>query len=120
MLPDYKWLTAEKHTEETGVPPERWADYQAIAGDTTDGIKGAPGIGAKGAATLLQTFGSLEAVLEAASASGETQSGETHKDERLREKQIQALLQLREKLDVTRKLVTLVTDLPISVNTRII
>ncbi|MGH7490514.1 MAG: 5'-3' exonuclease H3TH domain-containing protein, partial [bacterium] len=40
-------------------------DFIALRGDSSDRIPGAPGIGAKGAATLLQRYGSLEAALKA-------------------------------------------------------
>lgn len=43
-----------------GVPPERIADFLALAGDSVDNIPGAPGIGAKTAAQLLQEFGTLD------------------------------------------------------------
>jgi len=39
-------------------------DYKAIVGDTSDNIPGVPGIGAKGATTLIQQFGSIENMLE--------------------------------------------------------
>ncbi len=43
-----------------GVFPEQIADYLAITGDSVDNIPGVPGIGPKGAAALLNHFGSLE------------------------------------------------------------
>lgn len=46
-----------------GVPPEQFVDWQAMVGDTSDNIPGVPGIGAKGAAQLLERFGDLENVL---------------------------------------------------------
>jgi 5'-3' exonuclease len=51
-----------------GVPPELVSDFIALRGDPSDGLPGAPGIGQKTAATLLQRFGSLEQTLAAASA----------------------------------------------------
>ena len=47
-----------------GVAPDQIADYLALAGDSVDNIPGAPGIGAKTAALLIQKFGSLQALLE--------------------------------------------------------
>jgi 5'-3' exonuclease len=52
--------------ERYGVEPELVSDFIALRGDPSDGIPGAPGIGAKTAAELLRAFGSLEGVLEAA------------------------------------------------------
>jgi 5'-3' exonuclease len=54
--------------ERYGVAPEQVADFIALRGDPSDGIPGAPGIGAKTAAELLREHGSLEALLAAANA----------------------------------------------------
>ncbi|MGH6831856.1 MAG: 5'-3' exonuclease [Methyloceanibacter sp.] len=48
-----------------GVDPKQVPDFIALRGDPSDKIPGAPGVGATGAATLLQRYGSLEAALEA-------------------------------------------------------
>jgi DNA polymerase-1 len=55
--------------ERYGVEPEQVADFIALRGDPSDGIPGAPGIGAKTAAELLRTHNSLEQLLLAAGAS---------------------------------------------------
>jgi 5'-3' exonuclease len=54
--------------ERYGVDPQLVPDLIALRGDPSDGIPGAPGIGAKTAAELLRAHGSLEAVLAAAGA----------------------------------------------------
>ena len=46
-----------------GVPPDKVIDVQALAGDSTDNVPGAPGIGVKTAAQLVNEYGSLEALL---------------------------------------------------------
>lgn len=43
-----------------GVAPERFADFLALTGDSSDNIPGVPGIGPKIAATLLRKFTSLD------------------------------------------------------------
>ena len=48
-----------------GVDPKQVPDFIALRGDSSDKIPGAPGVGATGAATLLQKYGSLEAALKA-------------------------------------------------------
>lgn len=48
-----------------GVDPKQVPDFIALRGDSSDRIPGAPGVGATGAATLLQRYGSLEAALKA-------------------------------------------------------
>ncbi|MHB8233943.1 MAG: 5'-3' exonuclease [Solirubrobacteraceae bacterium] len=54
--------------ERYGVEPELVPDFIALRGDPSDGLPGAPGIGAKTAAELLRRYGPLEAVLDAAGA----------------------------------------------------
>ncbi len=46
-----------------GVPPNRVVDVQALAGDSTDNVPGAPGIGIKTAAQLINDYGDLETLL---------------------------------------------------------
>ena len=48
-----------------GVDPAQVPDFIALRGDPSDKVPGAPGVGATGAATLLQRYGSLEAALSA-------------------------------------------------------
>jgi DNA polymerase-1 len=48
-----------------GVDPNQVPDFIALRGDPSDKVPGAPGVGATGAATLLQRYGSLEAALKA-------------------------------------------------------
>jgi 5'-3' exonuclease len=58
----------EQVRERYGVSPELVPDFIALRGDPSDGLPGAPGIGAKTAAELLRAHGSLEGVLLAAGA----------------------------------------------------
>jgi 5'-3' exonuclease len=58
---------AEVH-ERYGIEPKQVPDLIALRGDPSDGLPGAPGIGAKTAAQLLVAHGSLEGVIEAAKA----------------------------------------------------
>ncbi len=46
-----------------GVQPDQIVDWLGLMGDTADGIPGAPGIGEKGAAQLLEQFGDIEGAL---------------------------------------------------------
>ena len=48
-----------------GVDPAQVPDFIALRGDPSDKVPGEPGVGATGAATLLQRYGSLEAALAA-------------------------------------------------------
>jgi DNA polymerase-1 len=58
-------LGPEQVRERYGVGPELVPDFIALRGDPSDGLPGAPGIGAKGAAELLRRHGSLEGALRA-------------------------------------------------------
>ncbi|HEY5430310.1 MAG TPA: 5'-3' exonuclease H3TH domain-containing protein [Solirubrobacteraceae bacterium] len=49
-----------------GIGPELVPDFIALRGDPSDGLPGAPGIGAKTATALLERHGSLDAVIAAA------------------------------------------------------
>ena len=108
--PDYKWLTSKSHTEATGITPEQWVDYQTLMGDNVDGVRGAEGIGAKGAADLIKEFETVEMAIQAAKAD----------EPRIREKKREALIAFEPKLETTRQLVTLRDDLTITESTRIV
>jgi DNA polymerase-1 len=50
-------------TERFGLPPEKYLDYVALKGDSSDNIPGVPGVGEKTASKLIQDFGSVEDLL---------------------------------------------------------
>lgn len=50
--------------ERYGIDPGQVPDFIALRGDPSDGLPGAPGIGAKTACELLRRHGSLEALLQ--------------------------------------------------------
>src|SRR5580704_4911696 len=58
-----KKLGPEAVFEKFGVTPDKVVDVQALAGDSTDNVPGAPGIGVKTAAQLINEYGDLEALL---------------------------------------------------------
>ena len=62
-----KIIDREGVVEKFGVYPERVVDVQALAGDSVDNVPGAPGIGIKTAALLINEYGSLEELLDRAS-----------------------------------------------------
>jgi 5'-3' exonuclease len=62
--------------ERYGVDPALVPDFIALRGDPSDGIPGARGIGAKTAAELLGAYGSLEALLDAATQPSAVISGD--------------------------------------------
>lgn len=60
-----------------GVLPEQYADFAVLRGDTSDGLPGVKGIGDKTAASLLQQYGDLAAVVAAAADAGSSLASAT-------------------------------------------
>ena len=58
-----KRIDVEGVEEKFGVGPERVVDVQALAGDSVDNVPGAPGIGVKTAALLINEYGDLDTLL---------------------------------------------------------
>jgi DNA polymerase-1 len=94
---------AARVEEKWGVPPERVVDVMALVGDAVDNVPGVPGIGDKGARDLVREFGSLEAVLENA-------------DKVKRASYREGLKAHREDALLSKQLVTLRTDAPVSLD----
>src|ERR687889_75479 len=86
-----------------GIPPELIPDFIGLKGDTSDNIPGVPGIGDKTAAELLQRFGTLEDVL----ASVDQISGAKRKKN---------LTEFAEDARVSKRLATMVRDVPVDVD----
>src|SRR6267154_613768 len=83
-----------------GVDPERMVDLLALMGDAVDNVPGVPGVGEKTAASLIATHGSLDELYR---------SLDQVPKESLREK-----LRMNEgKARLSKKLVTIRTDLPL-------
>jgi DNA polymerase-1 len=53
--------------EDWGIGPDQVVDFQALVGDKVDNVPGVPGIGPKTAQQLLETYGTLDNLLEHAS-----------------------------------------------------
>ncbi len=86
--------------EKFGVKPEQVIDVQSLAGDSSDNIPGVPGIGIKTAAELINKYKNLDILLKKASEIPQNKRRET-------------LIQNKDKALLSRKLVTLKTDVPV-------
>jgi DNA polymerase-1 len=95
-----KPLGVEAVMEKFGVTPDKVIDAQALIGDSTDNVPGAPGIGPKTAAELLTQFGSLDAILERANEIKQPKRRET-------------LINFADQIRLSRQLVTLKDDVPV-------
>jgi DNA polymerase-1 len=87
--------------ERFGVPPGQVIEVMGLAGDTSDNVPGVPGIGEKTAAELVKTYGSVENVL-------------SHVNEVRQKKVKENLAAYGEQARLSRQLVTLHTDVPVS------
>ncbi len=88
--------------EKFGVRPDRVIDVQALSGDSVDNIPGAPGIGLKTAALLINEYGDLDSLLARA-------------DEIKQPKRRQTLIDFADQIRTSRLLVTLKDDADIPV-----
>ena len=93
-------IDREAVEEKFGVPPERVVDVQALAGDSVDNVPGAPGIGVKTAALLINEFGTLEDLLDRA-------------EEIKQPKRRQTLIEKREQIELSKRLVLLDANTPL-------
>ncbi len=88
--------------EKFGVGPGRVIDVQSLAGDSVDNVPGAPGIGLKTAALLINEFGDLDTLLARA-------------HEIKQPKRREALIDNADQIRISRQLVTLDCDTPLDV-----
>ena len=92
-----KSIGIDEVKEKFGVAPDRVIDVQALAGDSSDNVPGAPGIGLKTAALLINEYDNLENLLE---------SAEKIKQNKRRE----SLINNKELIKISKQLVTLKND----------
>ncbi len=59
---DVRMYDRERVIDEFGVAPEQIPELKGLAGDSSDNIPGAPGVGPKTAVKLLQQFGSIDGI----------------------------------------------------------
>jgi len=64
---DYVLYNEEGILERTGVTPEKYVNYAALRGDTSDNLPGVPGVGEKTAAKLITEYNDLEGIFAATS-----------------------------------------------------
>ncbi|MGH1362381.1 MAG: DNA polymerase I [Calditrichia bacterium] len=89
--------------EEYGLTPAQIIDYLALMGDSSDNVPGVPKVGKKTAQALLHEYGSIEGVYE--------------NIDNITKKAVNASLrENRELADLSRELVTIVTDMPVELN----
>lgn len=92
-------LAEDAVMEKFGVTPDKVIEVQALIGDSSDNVPGAPGIGPKTAAQLLAEFGDLDTLL--------ARAGEIKQPKRR-----ETLLTHADQIRLSRQLVTLSCDAP--------
>jgi len=97
------WVGLENAEERLGVAPQFVTDYLALVGDSSDNIPGVRGIGDKTAAELVKQYGHLETILQ-------------HAPEITKKRPREALLEHAENARLSKELVTIRDDLPVSLN----
>ena len=98
-----KRIGFEQVEEKFGVGPERVIDVQSLAGDSVDNVPGAPGIGVKTAALLINEYGDLDTLLARA-------------EEIKQPKRRQALIDYADQIRISRDLVTLKQDMDLDID----
>ncbi|WP_248278861.1 5'-3' exonuclease H3TH domain-containing protein [Brevibacterium sp. 'Marine'] len=100
---EWEALTQADLPNAYGVPDgTRYRELAALRGDPSDGLPGAPGIGEKTAATLLENFGSLESIIKAAKAGVKTGG--------LSPKRAATIIEVEETLHKTLEVMRCLTD----------
>jgi DNA polymerase-1 len=93
-------IDREQVFEKFGVYPDKVVDVQALCGDSVDNVPGAPGIGIKTAAQLINEYGDLDTLLERAGEIKQPKRRET-------------LIEYADQIRLSRALVTLDCDTPL-------
>ncbi len=97
------WVGVENAEERLGIAPEFVTDYLALVGDSSDNIPGVRGIGDKTASELVKQYGHLESIL-------------SHAAELTKKRPREALLEHADNARLSKELVTIRDDLPISLD----
>ena len=94
-------IDQETVREKFGVDPHQMVDVMGLSGDTVDNIPGVPGIGQKTALSLIQNFKSMNDLY-------------ARIDTITKKKQRDNLVQFKEQAFLSRELVTIKTDVPLT------
>jgi len=98
-----KEKTIDMHTirEEYGVEPHQMIDVMGLSGDTTDNIPGVPGIGQKTALDLIKAHGDMKHLYQ-------------NLESITKKKQRENLVDFKDQAFLSKKLVTINTDVPVA------
>ena len=97
------WVSVENGSERLGVAPALVTDFLALVGDSSDNVPGVKGIGEKTAQELVNSYGSVENILE-------------HAAELTKKRPREALLEQGDLARLSKELVTIRQDLPVTLD----
>ncbi len=101
-IAEFEWFDSDAVVSRLGIPPEKVIDYMALTGDSSDNVPGVRGIGEKTALKLIGDYGTLEEIYG-------------HLGD-IRGKLREQLESGREMAFLSRTLVTIRTDIPLSLD----
>jgi DNA polymerase-1 len=84
--------------------PEQMIDILGLMGDNADNIPGCPGVGPKSAQKLISEFGSIDGIYQ--------------NTDKLKGKQKEKLIEFEEQVRLSKKLATIILDVPIEFDTK--
>ncbi|MBO6576222.1 MAG: DNA polymerase I [Rhodothermales bacterium] len=96
-------ITETSFREKFELEPIQFIDVLALMGDASDNVPGVPGIGEKTAVKLVKEYGTVESLLE-------------HADDVSGKRAREGLQQHRDDALLSKKLVTILTDVPVTVD----
>lgn len=105
-LSEAQFFDEKKVEEKIGVKPGQIKDFKGLTGDPSDNYPGVPGIGPKTAVLLLKRFGTLEKLYKNLEETGRYFNPSV----------IAKLSQGEELARISKKLATIVTDVPLKVD----
>jgi DNA polymerase-1 len=98
-----EWVDVTNAHERLGVPPAHVTDYLGLIGDSSDNVPGVKGIGPKTAIQLIEQYGTIEQILE-------------HAAELPNKRARESLTALADDARLSKTLVTIRTDLPVTLD----
>ena len=101
--PPLRWIGIDEVFTKFGVTPDKVIEVQALCGDSVDNVPGVPGIGVKTAAELINTYGTIENLLQ-------------HVDEIKQNARREKLRANAELARISKRLVTLSQDVPVELD----
>ncbi|WP_417307800.1 DNA polymerase I [Devosia sp.] len=101
--PPLRWIGPDEVMKKFGVTPDKVIEVQALCGDSVDNVPGVPGIGVKTAADLINTYGTIEILLD-------------HVDDIKQNARREKLRENAELARISKRLVTLEQQVPVELD----